>query len=201
MVETRHQVAMRSKDWVVTGRLKEVRIPALVTKKVVESLKEAQMPAIFTKDIAVKHTGPPHTKIKANLNASSQLLGLTQIFGTVDLIFRLYGPSECRTVLAILREKIRDFITNYGVNENWTPMKPDAGLDRAAVHKVLQEVYRVASSMGEREWNSGFGVFKHAVKWALVLFKSDGKTEGYEYSEGSSEVHEGMYDFVGWALK
>jgi hypothetical protein len=126
--------------------------------------------------------------VKANLNAPTQLSGLVKVFDTVSLILRLYAPPHYLSVLNALRATIYDFITNYGV-DGWCSTRPHDP-------RVLSDIHRLAEGMA---WDEDVAVYEHAARGALVMVHGGDIAALGE--ERVSEVHLGMWEFVGWIVE
>jgi hypothetical protein len=82
---------------------------------------------------------------------------------------------------------------NYDT-ENWEPVRLDFKGDHDTVHYVLRELCATACQMARKEEN--VAVVAHAARWSSALFAIEGDIKGQEYSEGTGELHEGLYDSI-----
>jgi hypothetical protein len=103
--------------------------------------------------------------------------------------------TERLQVLDALDSTVTDFVINYDI-EGWEAVKPDLKVNHGTVHYVLRELSVTACQMAKKD--DSLAVIAHAARLGIDLFENGGDLKGQEYSEGTSELHEGMYEFVRW---
>ncbi|KAF1915825.1 hypothetical protein BDU57DRAFT_207255 [Ampelomyces quisqualis] len=196
MVQTRsqaqYQASNRTNDWIITGLLKEVRIPAPKPQPPSPTIKtESPDPEINTLLF-------PHARSHANLNAPQSLSGLSRVFGVTGFNLILHHPPIYLETLNALRLYVEDFIVNCGFTEGWEPVEPNTKIHTAVFGHVLREAHVVASRLQAEQ---DVKIIEHALGWGLALYQTGGDCGGREEMQGMSEVHEGVYAFVRWILE